>query len=34
MPPEVIAPFDPEGRMFSNVNSPNDLEDVENGANH
>jgi len=34
IPPEAIAPFDPEGRMFFNINSPDDLEDVENGADH
>lgn len=34
IPPEVTAPFDPEGRMFFNVNSPEDLEEANNGADH
>ena len=34
IPPEVVAPFDPEGRMFFNINSPDDLEGVKNGATH
>ncbi len=32
IPPEVIASFDPEGRMFFNINSPADLERVANGG--
>lgn len=34
IPPENIAPFDPEGRMFFNVNSPGDLEGARNGGGH
>jgi molybdopterin-guanine dinucleotide biosynthesis protein A len=34
IPPEVIASFDPEGRIFFNINSPDDLGDAENGVTH
>ena len=34
LPAEAIAPFDPEGRIFFNVNSPDDLETAKNGADH
>lgn len=34
VPFEAIAPFDPEGRMFCNVNSPDDLENAHNGNGH
>jgi molybdopterin-guanine dinucleotide biosynthesis protein A len=30
--PEVIASFDPEGRMFLNVNSPDELEGAKKGV--
>lgn len=32
IPPDIIASFDPGGRMFFNINSPADLERVANGG--
>ncbi|MBW2672997.1 MAG: hypothetical protein JRD89_06200, partial [Deltaproteobacteria bacterium] len=34
IPPEVVAPFDPEGKIFFNINSLDDLEGAKNGATH
>ena len=33
IPPEVTASFDPAGKMFFNVNTPDDLEEAANGSN-